>query len=154
MDERFTACCGLCCADCIPSNSGLFDLVHTLKERLSGLQFDEYAKLKAEKNPAFTEYPTFSRVLEEIELLKCPGPCREGGGKPECEVKNCVQVRGYQGCWECEDRHICTELDFLRRVHPNLDCHLDLIEKYGSKNWFSKRGIHYRWQKRTVKVTL
>jgi hypothetical protein len=147
MDEKFTAFCGLCCIDCIPSNRDFFHLVHNLGEALSVLQFDEYAWLKAERNPVFSEYPTFIKVLKEIESLKCPGPCREGGGKPECEVRKCVRGNGYPGCWECKDRRTCTKLDSLRLVHPNLDYHLDLIGKYGPKNWISKRKVHYRWQK-------
>lgn len=49
MNEKFTAWCGLCCIDCIPSNKDLFNFAYKLKEKLSYLQFDEYAKLKAEK---------------------------------------------------------------------------------------------------------
>jgi len=114
---------------------------------LSKLQFDEYARLKAEKNPIFAEYPIFVKVLKEIESLKCSGPCRDGGGKPECEVRKCAQGKGYPGCWECSDRNTCIKLNSLRLVHPNLDYHLDLISKHGPKNWFSKRQAHYRWQK-------
>jgi hypothetical protein len=133
--------------DCIPSNYGFFRLVNNLGEILSELQFDEYASLKAEKNPAFKEYPTFIKVLKEIELLKCPAPCREGGGKSDCKIRKCAQGKGYPGCWECSDRCTCTKLDSLRLVHSNLDYHLDLIGKYGPKNWFLKRKAHYRWQK-------
>lgn len=150
MDEKFTAFCGLCCVDCIPSNNGFFDLVNNFEDMLTDLQFDEYARLKAEKNLTFKEYPTFLKVLKEIESLKCPAPCREGGGKPECDIRNCVLERGYSGCWECRDRLTCSKLNSLRRVHPNLDYHLELIGKYGPKNWFSKRKTHYRWQKEKV----
>lgn len=147
MDEKFTAWCGLCCTDCIPSNHGFFYLVHNLEEILSDFQFNEYARLKAEKNPIFAEYPVFIKVLKEIESLKCPRPCREGGGKPDCEIRKCAQGREYSGCWECGDRHTCTKLNSLRTVHSNLDYHLDLISKHGSKKWFSERKVHYRWQK-------
>jgi hypothetical protein len=146
-EKKFTAWCGLCCIDCIPSNKDLFNLTHKLEEKLSYLQFDEYAKLKAEKNLAFEDYPVFIKVLKEIESLKCSIPCREGGGKPVCEIRNCVQGKGHLGCWECSDRCSCTKLDYLKSVHPNLDYHLDLISKYGPESWHSKRGIHYRWQK-------
>ena len=147
MDEKIAAFCGLCCFDCIPSNYGFFHIVHNLEEVLSNLQFDEYARLKAERNPVFAEYPTFIKVLKEIESLKCSRPCREGGGKPDCEIRKCAQGKGYPGCWECRDRYTCTKLDSLRVIHSNLDYHLDLIGKYGPKNWFLKRKAHYRWQK-------
>ena len=150
MDEKITAFCGLCCIDCIPSNYGFFHLAHNFEEMLSDLQFDEYARLKAEKNPVFSEYPMFIKVLKEIESLKCPAPCREGGGKPECEIRKCVLGKGYSGCWECSNRLTCPKLDSLRLVHPNLDYHLELIGKYGPKSWFSNRKAHYRWQKEDV----
>jgi hypothetical protein len=146
MDEKFTAFCGLCCNDCIPSNYDFFHLVQNFEEMLSDLQFDEYARLKAERNPIFSDYPTFIKVLKEIESLKCPVPCRAGGGKPKCEIRNCVQGKGYSGCWECGDQRICTKLDSLKLIHSNLDYHLDLIGKYGPNNWFSERKAHYRWQ--------
>ena len=92
MNKKFTAFCGLCCIDCIPSNHNFFNIVQNLEEILSDLQFDEYAKLKAKNNPFFEEYPMFIKVLREIESLKCPVPCREGGGKPECEVR--IAYRG------------------------------------------------------------
>ena len=146
MNEKYTAFCGLCCIDCIPSNHEFFNIVQNIEEMLSDLQFDEYAKLRARNSPIFEEYPTFIKVLKEIESLKCPVPCREGGGKPECEIRNCVQGKSHLGCWECIDRYTCTKLDSLRLIHLNLDYHLDLIGKYGPNNWFSKRKVHYRWQ--------
>lgn len=144
MDKKFTAWCGLCCVDCIPSNSRLFSLVHDLDMVLSNLQFNEYARLKSEKNPIFAEYPAFIKVLREIESLQCPVPCRNGGGKTDCEIRKCAQLKGYSGCWECSDRSTCAKLDSLRRIHPNLDYHLDLMGRYGPEHWFSKRRAHYR----------
>jgi hypothetical protein len=41
MDEKYTAFCGLCCVDCIPSNHVFFNLAHNLEEVLSDLQFDD-----------------------------------------------------------------------------------------------------------------
>lgn len=43
MDEKLTAYCGLCCADCIPSREELFVLVDRLDQALEQLQFDKYA---------------------------------------------------------------------------------------------------------------
>mgnify|MGYP003491831989 CR=1 FL=1 len=34
MNEKFTAWCGLCCIDCIPSNKDLFNFAYKLKEKL------------------------------------------------------------------------------------------------------------------------
>jgi len=146
MDKIFTAWCGLCCADCIPSNEAFFSLIRSLDDMLGKTQFEEYARLKSEKNPIFKEYLVFLKVLREIKSLQCTSPCRNGGGKSGCEVRNCAQNKGYDGCWECDGRRTCSLLDPLRRVHPNIDYHLELIKQYGPEEWFQKRRAHYRWQ--------
>lgn len=146
MDEKLTAYCGLCCADCIPSCEEFFALVDRLDQMLEQLQFNKYAELKSVQNKEFEDYPTFLSVLRQIKHLRCPAPCRQGGGKSHCEVRECVKSKKLKGCWECKDRRKCTLLDRLRHIHPNLDCHLDLIADMGPDQWFEKRKEHYVWQ--------
>ena len=150
MDKTFTAYCGLCCRDCIPSNEEFFASVKRLRQTLAELQFSEYARLKSEKNPFFSGYPVLPELLREIEALQCPAPCREGGGKPECETRSCAKERKHEGCWECAGRSQCVLLEPLRRIHPNLDYHLELIERFGPDAWFERRKAHYRWQRETA----
>jgi hypothetical protein len=146
MDKKFTAYCGLCCLDCIPSNVELFSLIHQLHGMLQELHFDEYAKLKTKKQPIFNEYPTFVKILRKISNLRCAFPCREGGGKSNCEVRQCALNHGYDGCWGCNLRRSCELLEPLRQIHPNLEHHLDLISELGPEKWFEKRSAHYKWQ--------
>ncbi len=148
MDERLTSYCGLCCSDCIPSRASFFALADGLERELVALRFDEYAALKGEGDETFRDYPTFLSVLEAIRELRCPGPCREGGGKPGCAIRDCARERGHEGCWECETRPLCERLARLRAAHPHLDPHLDLIHELGPAGWFEQRQAHYRWQLR------
>jgi hypothetical protein len=53
MDEKLTAYCGLCCADCMPSCEELFALVERLDQMLEQLQFDLYAELKSAQHVEF-----------------------------------------------------------------------------------------------------
>lgn len=148
MDESLTSFCGLCCSDCIPSRESLFALADGLDRELAALRFEEYAALKGEGDETFRDYSVFLSVLRAIRELRCPGPCREGGGRSRCAVRDCAQDRGCAGCWECEERPCCERLDRLRAVHPHLDAHLDLIRELGPADWFKKRREHYRWQVR------
>lgn len=146
MDERLTSYCGLCCSDCIPSRQEFFSLADALDEALNGLQFEQYAKLKSASTAEFRKYPAFLSVLTHIRKLRCLGPCRSGGGKPGCRIRQCAQDKGFSGCWQCRERKGCSLLDRLRPVHPHLDEHLDLIQQSGPAGWFAKRKEHYRWQ--------
>ena len=146
MDPNLTSYCGLCCIDCIPSDAALFTLLKSLDAKLQDIQFDQYAELKSESDEHFKEYSTFLAVLYQMRTLQCSRPCRSGGGKTRCTIRECAQGKGFSGCWECETRPDCSLLDRLRTVHPHIDHHLDLITEMGPDEWFEKRKEHYRWQ--------
>jgi predicted enzyme related to lactoylglutathione lyase len=145
-DAHYTACCGLFCHDCFPSNVALFSALEQLETLLAALHFSDYARLKAQTNETLKAYPTFLRVLHEIKELRCKAPCQEGGGKPDCAIKHCVERKHYTGCWECPDVSRCELLAPLKEFHgETIDHNLTMIQRYGRDNWSDKRGRHYRW---------
>jgi hypothetical protein len=75
------------------------------------------ARQKAQTNETLKGYPTFVDVLHEIKKLCCKAPCQEGGGKPDCAIKHCVERRRYAGCWECADVSCCELLAPLKEFH-------------------------------------
>ena len=145
-DRDFTGYCGLYCRDCIPSKRRLFDLAGELEDKLAELRFDEYAAFKARSDAAFSDYQGFLRVLRAVRGLEFRAPCRAGGGKSTCAVRDCALARRLAGCWECSERHTCELLGPLRTFHPNLECHLDLIRQEGIDAWSTRRKGHYPWQ--------
>jgi Protein of unknown function (DUF3795) len=144
--KDFTAYCGLYCRDCIPSDAPLFQMVRELIELSSKLHLDRYAELKARTNDSFSDYPVFERVLSAIVALQCPGPCRHGGGKTDCPIRECARERHYEGCWECPERGECELLAPLKKFHGvTINRNLDAIEEHGPDDWADKRGPHYPW---------
>ncbi|HEY55702.1 MAG TPA: DUF3795 domain-containing protein [Dehalococcoidia bacterium] len=143
-----TACCGLYCPDCIPSNQSLFNAAEKLKEELDGRQFENYAELKSANNVVFKDYGVFQRVLSEIIKLKCAVPCVKGGvGNPNCRFRPCARKKGLKGCWECSDFEECEYLEPSAYHGDTLRFNLRLIKEYGIENWADKRGKHYLWDK-------
>jgi hypothetical protein len=71
MDEKLTAHCRLCCADCMPSCEELFARVDGLDQMLEQLQFDQYAELKSAQHREFEDYPILLSVLRQIKELHC-----------------------------------------------------------------------------------
>lgn len=146
MSKRFTALCGLYCPDCIPSNEKLYSTINELNKVLSDLQFEYYAKLKSQNNPVFNDYETFLKVMQAIAELECTAPCTEDGCKENCEIRKCVQRQELEGCWECDDSPECKHLKPLKKIHPNLEYHHELIKEYGTEVWVKRRKHHYLWQ--------
>ncbi len=145
-ERTYTSYCGLYCRDCIPSNRELFALAAELERKLADLHFEEYAAHKAKGDAVFGGYQEFVRVLQAIRSLECQAPCRAGGGKSSCAVRDCVLGRRLPGCWDCAEYRTCELLGPLRRFHPNLEHHLDLIRREGIDGWSAKRKGHYSWQ--------
>jgi hypothetical protein len=94
-DRLLTAYCGLFCGDCIPARKSLFETAGKLEDLLQELRFENYAELKAKTDKTFEDYPQFARFLGTIRKLECPAPCREGGGKPACPIRECRRGRHY-----------------------------------------------------------
>jgi hypothetical protein len=143
---RLTAPCGLYCADCIPSRREFFDRLRDLQAVLEHNHIAEYAALKSATVPALLQYGAFAEVLSALIALECPSPCREGGGKPVCRVRDCVAKRRLAGCWECEERSSCITLVPLLAFHPHLAEHLTILREYGEERWPEHRKAHYPWE--------
>jgi hypothetical protein len=144
-ERTYTSYCGLYCRDCIPSNRELFATAAELERKLADLHFEEYAAHKAKGDAVFGGYQGFLKVLQGILGLECKAPCRAGGGKSACAVRDCVLERQLPGCWDCAGYRSCELLGPLRRFHPNLEHHLDLIRREGIDAWSAKRKGHYSW---------
>ncbi|WXG42024.1 MAG: DUF3795 domain-containing protein [Candidatus Freyarchaeum deiterrae] len=147
-DKEFTAYCGLYCRDCIPSNQQLFSLAEKLREQLDESRFEKYAELKGKKDEVFNDYQIFRKVLTAIIQLRCHKTCINNGGNPNCRIRECVNEKGIEGCWECPDFEDCELLEPLSIYHGDTPKrNLRLIKKYGVENWTDKRGKHYIWDK-------
>ncbi len=143
-EAELTSPCGLYCDDCLPGDNRFFEDLDRFRQALSRYGFREYAVLKAETTPAFNDYPVMEKLLEEMALLRCRKPCRLGGGKPVCGVRDCVAEKGLAGCWDCPEMEGCTRLDHLRKFHE-LDHNLKMIKRHGVDDWSAHRGKHYLW---------
>jgi hypothetical protein len=144
--KALTAYCGLYCGDCIPSHARLFELLQELRKLVEELHLDSYAELISRRDAAFANYPVFESMLALLAGLRCSSPCRAGGGKPTCAIRDCARGRGLEGCWECAGRRGCELLDPLRGFHGDtINGNLDAIAEYGTEGWVEMRGKHYPW---------
>jgi hypothetical protein len=148
-DGEQTACCGLCCGDCIPSNRPLFDAAERLRQELQNCGFDAYAKYKSKSNQAFNHFETFRGVLDALLTLQCTKPCSQGGGRADCPIRACACGKGMEGCWQCAASATCTHLEPLSAAHGDTVQHnLRAIRQLGVEHWTDARGPHYAWTER------
>ncbi len=145
-DGEQTACCGLYCRDCIPANQSLFETAAALRQKLEDCQFEKYAAYKSASNRIFNAYRSFREVLDAIPTLRCPKPCSQGGGNPNCAIRACARRKGLVGCWQCESFETCELLKPMCICHGDTVKHnLRMIRQHGVENWSQTRGKHYVW---------
>jgi len=100
--EKIIACCGINCASC--------------DARIATLANDDELRAQtAEKWRA-----AFSADITS-EMINCTG-CREAGVKfshcAECEIRNCVNSKGFETCADCEKLESCALLVNIHQYLP------------------------------------
>ncbi len=102
--EKLIACCGLDCAAC--------------DARIATLADDN--ELRA--NTAEKWKTQYGAADITPEMINCTG-CREAGVKighcAECEIRNCVNAKGYETCADCEKLENCDITKSLHQYVPD-----------------------------------
>jgi hypothetical protein len=137
-NKELVAYCGLYCGDCVKYKGNVSKLADELKSELSKGKFEKIATTISE----IKDYKEFSNTLDILSDFKCEKGCREGGGTPDCEIKDCCQKNGYETCAECDEFMYCTELAGV----PVMQCgvvsyakELERLRKLGIDKWLSEK---------------
>ena len=148
QEIELTAYCGLYCGDCIRYKSRFADLARDLGDELQKVTFDKYAEAKSASVKELGHYREFREVLDAMVKLKCDIPCRAGGDgcMQPCEIKACVQLKGLEGCWQCDEFEACGKFEFLNPICGDTPReNLRKINEYGLDAWAEHRGKYYAW---------
>ena len=101
--KNLIACCGLNCETC--------------EARIATIADDDVLRQETvEKWKKQYDAPDIS-----IEMVNCSG-CREEGVKighcAECEIRNCVQVKGFNTCADCAELESCSIVGAMHKYVP------------------------------------
>jgi hypothetical protein len=149
LEAELTAYCGLYCGDCLRFQSKATQLARDLMTELRAIQFDKYAAVKSATVKVLKHYNECLEVLDAVIKLGCDTPCKAGGEGcvQPCQVKNCVESKHMDGCWECSEFERCDKFEFLRPVHGDTTRgNLRKIKEYGLNKWAEHREEFYAWQ--------
>jgi hypothetical protein len=146
-DESLIAYCGLYCGDCPLSSGEIAEGSGALLAKLDRWSVDRSARGFAAQAPEFApleQFPVCRSCLEALERLRCPGPCRAGGGTTVCPIRACCKEKGLAGCWVCVDLETCRTLDFLRPVNGSAHLkNLRILKSRGLPAFLSGEKLWY-----------
>ncbi len=109
------AYCGLYCGSCPAYTGSMARPAQELRAELRRNKCDKAASRMA-KIPglsAFEHYEQLDALLVTLAKMRCPKPCRAGGGSAECRIRKCAKDKGLAGCWQCADFAACPTLQAL-----------------------------------------
>jgi len=83
----------------------------------------------------------YSEFLKGLRWLRderyiCPG-CRAGGGPPSCDIRACVNGKGFEFCHQCTD-FPCEKLERMRKEHPDNIDNIKRIKEIGLDGWLKE----------------
>lgn len=103
--------CGLYCGACGIYQGKIEQAVENLRKVIGAYGFDKMMPELAKWEPSLKHYSEFEGVMAGLVKLfgGCPA-CTDGGGNPECQIRNCCKPKGYTTCAECADMETCKNL--------------------------------------------
>ena len=139
--------CGLYCPDCPLYLCKISDIARDLRKEFRRVEYDRFAKYVS-KFPAGKKLKEFNdcyAVLGALMKFRCEKGCRKGGGTDNCQIRQCCQSQGLEGCWQCGNFEHCKKLDALNGLHGNSHRkNLGIIQKRGiidfvegNRHWYS-----------------
>lgn len=105
--------CGIVCAACDLGNGTVAETALKLLEYLKMYAVSSWAP--AVPGGGDVDFDRLDQALNWVQTYtRCFG-CGQGGGPPDCAIRNCSKERGYELCSECPDLEGCDKFDWLQK---------------------------------------
>ena len=110
--------CGIICMGCELGSGSAAGTAVKLKDHILSIGIAQWAS----DLPGGAEI-NFERLIKDLEWLSenthCIG-CEQGGGPPDCVIRNCAKERGYTVCNNCSDLESCDKFEWLGETGKQL----------------------------------
>jgi len=128
--------CGLYCGACGIYQGRIKHAVENLRNIIGAYGFDKIAPELAKWEPSLEHYAEFDQVMTGLVKLfgECPA-CVDGGGDPNCAVRECCKQKAYATCAECVEMESCEK---LRKYGPHALGGLRKIKSMGIDEWIKE----------------
>ncbi|MFQ5648035.1 MAG: DUF3795 domain-containing protein [Candidatus Aenigmatarchaeota archaeon] len=128
MGKENLGYCGIDCKGfCIMGTGKMSQQARELKKNLEEFEVEHWKDQVPTPEGEKFDFKEFLKGLEWVQKnTLCPG-CKKGGGPPECRIRKCSQSKKLEGCWDCQNRKACKELDKIESWDPRIRGKLEKI---------------------------
>ena len=101
--------CGIWCGSCVAGNGVLQELTRRYNQVITDYGLEQWA-------PKDFDFSDFQKGLNSIQTMPlCPG-CHKGGGRDNCEIRECVTAQQIRDCYECSHPDNCPHSELLEKM--------------------------------------
>ena len=101
--------CGIWCGSCVVGNGALMELARRYRDLLDSHGLEHWGATGF-------DYAEVVNGLESISYLQVCSGCLSGGGRDDCELRQCPQARRYDGCVNCSEFSSCPHGELLEHM--------------------------------------
>lgn len=179
MERKLICPCGLTCCDCMYYQKEVFETAETLRTLIRNHKLDTFLTICSRDAvwtrmgdhlglalqdihdrigrhlAVFKHMPEFMAVLDGLIELQCKSTCQEAGGCSlggdlhRCRALQCLEDRGYEGCWQCNGFESCEKLAFLKEGYGYvIEENLRIMRDQGPEAIQPRGDNYYEWQRK------
>jgi hypothetical protein len=101
--------CGIWCGSCVLGNGSLKELTKRYEDIVEKYGLREWA-------PEGFDYDKFRKELTSVkEVSLCDG-CLKGGGRTDCEMRDCASNKRIADCCRCDEFMACKNSEPLQKM--------------------------------------
>ncbi len=134
--------CRIWCGSYVVGNGTWKELTKRYKGMITAYGLPEWG-------PKDIDYGVFLKGLESTQNIPtCPG-CLKGGGRDDCEMRDCAFKKGLEGCHECREQPSCRHTKVLNHMRSGalgagLFINTENVDNQKLvKNWAAK--LKHKW---------
>jgi hypothetical protein len=124
--------CGVCCSHC-SMQSRIPKMAKELKRFVQAYKYGDWIAYVTRE----FEFENFMKGLNWLANSGCSG-CFQGGGMPNCEVRNCSRAKNFENCYFCKDFSECRKLDYQKETYK-VNENYARIRQIGYGNWLKEQ---------------
>jgi len=124
--------CGVCCDHC-GMQKHIPKMAEELKRFVNAYGYGEWIEHITQD----FNFQNFMRGLEWFANSVCGG-CIQGGGMPNCEIRNCCREKGLKNCYFCKGFLKCEKLAYQKEAYK-INENYERIRQVGYENWLGEQ---------------
>ena len=103
--------CGITCGTCFLGNGTMAKTMEEANRYISMSGIKEWAPVVP--GGSGINWAKTEKALDWMSKYAYCAGCEQGGGPPECSIRNCANERGVGLCNECSELDICEKFNWL-----------------------------------------